>query len=61
MKRTKPSIVVADCICRKSKTVIDEGCGKTLEACFMFGSMGQYYLDRPIISMIAFNSLSVDP
>ena len=44
--KTKPSIVVTDCICRKSKTVLDEGCGKTMEACFMFGSMGQYYLDK---------------
>jgi H+/Na+-translocating ferredoxin:NAD+ oxidoreductase subunit B len=25
---------------------MDQGCGKTLEACFMFGSMGQYYLDK---------------
>ncbi len=44
--KTKPSIVVTDCICRKRKAVIDEGCGKTMEACFMFGSMGQYYLDK---------------
>ena len=44
--KTKPRIVVTDCICRKSKTVLDEGCGKTMEACFMFGSMGQYYLDK---------------
>jgi len=46
--KTKPHIVVTDCICRKSKTVIGEGCGKTMEACFMFGSMGQYYLDKDI-------------
>jgi len=44
--KTKPSIVVTDCICRKRKKVLNEGCGKTLEACFMFGSMGQYYLDK---------------
>jgi H+/Na+-translocating ferredoxin:NAD+ oxidoreductase subunit B len=46
--KTKSRIVVTDCICRKSKAVIDEGCGKTMEACFMFGSMGQYYLDKGI-------------
>jgi NAD-dependent dihydropyrimidine dehydrogenase PreA subunit len=40
------SIVVADCICRKQKAAIGRGCGKTMEACFMFGSMGQYYVDR---------------
>lgn len=44
--KSKPLIVVADCICRKSKGLIDQGCDKPLEACFMFGSMAQYYLDR---------------
>ncbi len=46
MLRAKESIVVTDCICRKHKDIVDENCGKPLEACFMFGSMGQYYLDR---------------
>jgi Pyruvate/2-oxoacid:ferredoxin oxidoreductase delta subunit len=44
--KSKSRIVVADCICRKSAAIADNGCGKSLEACFMFGSMGQYYLDR---------------
>ena len=44
--RTKDKIVVTDCICRKRKELVDHSCGKMLEACFMFGSMGQYYLDR---------------
>jgi len=44
--KSKPRIVVADCICRKSKAMVEDGCGKTMEACFMFGSMGQYHLDR---------------
>jgi Na+-translocating ferredoxin:NAD+ oxidoreductase RNF subunit RnfB len=39
-------IVVAECICRKQKTTLGKGCGRISEACFMFGSMGQYYLDR---------------
>lgn len=43
---SKDRIVIADCICRKRTEVIDKGCGKHLEACFMFGSMGQYYLDK---------------
>jgi len=42
----KDKIIVADCICRKRKEILDEGCGKPLEACFMFGSMGEYYLDK---------------
>ncbi len=39
-------IVLAECICRKEKATLGKGCGKLSEACFMFGSMGQYYLDR---------------
>ena len=42
----QPSIVVTDCICRKTADLVEESCGKPLEACFMFGSMGQYYIDR---------------
>ncbi len=44
--KSKDSIVIADCICRKRTQVMDQGCGKPLETCFMFGSMGQYYLDK---------------
>ena len=39
-------IVVTDCACRKSAAALEQGCGKPLETCFMFGSMGQYYLDH---------------
>jgi ferredoxin len=44
--RKAGKIVVTDCICRKQKRLVDQGCDKPLEACFMFGSMGQYYVDR---------------
>jgi len=44
--RKADKIVVTDCICRKQKLLVDRGCGKPLEACFMFGSMGQYYVDK---------------
>lgn len=44
--RNKKMIVVADCICRKQKGMVGKGCDKPLEACFMFGSMGQYYVDN---------------
>jgi ferredoxin len=44
--KSKDKIVVADCICRKRKKVVDSGCDKRMEACFMFGSMGQLYIDR---------------
>jgi len=46
MLEGKDPIVVTDCICRKQQQAVGEGCGKALEACFMFGSMGQYYIDK---------------
>lgn len=39
-------IVLADCICRKSKEITRNSCGAPLEVCLLFGSMGQYYLDN---------------
>ncbi|MCP4752407.1 MAG: TrmB family transcriptional regulator, partial [Proteobacteria bacterium] len=44
--KSKDLIVATDCICRKRAKLVEGGCDKPLEACFMFGSMGQYYLDR---------------
>lgn len=44
--RSKPFIVITDCICRKTAALTEQDCGKPREACFMFGSMAQYYLDR---------------
>jgi electron transport complex protein RnfB len=44
--KSRDKIVVAECICRKRKKVLGSGCDKRIEACFMFGSMGQLYVDR---------------
>ena len=44
--RNQKLIVVTDCICRKQKSVVGGNCDRPLEVCFMFGSMGQYYLDH---------------
>lgn len=44
--RKQKTIVITDCICRKLRKTTDSGCGKLLEACFMFGSMAQYYIDH---------------
>jgi NAD-dependent dihydropyrimidine dehydrogenase PreA subunit len=43
---SKDNIVVTDCVCRTMKEQVDGSCKKPLEVCFLFGSMGQYYLDR---------------
>ena len=48
-------IVITDCICRKSRLAIDEGCDKPLEACFMFGSMAKYYLDNKMGRKISYD------
>ncbi|MCP4604947.1 MAG: 4Fe-4S ferredoxin [Proteobacteria bacterium] len=45
LKKAK-QIVVTECICRKTANLIDKGCSNPSEVCFMFGSMGQYYLDH---------------
>jgi NAD-dependent dihydropyrimidine dehydrogenase PreA subunit len=45
LQNAKP-IVIAECICRKSRAAIDAACEKPLEVCFMFGSMARYYLDN---------------
>jgi len=39
-------IAVADCICRKQQGLIEKGCGKPLEACLIFGSWAEYYIER---------------
>lgn len=44
--KSRDNIVVAECICRKRKKVLGSGCDKRIEACFMFGSMGQLYVER---------------
>lgn len=40
------TIVVTDCICRKTRNMAHRGCDAPIEACFMFGSMARYYLDN---------------
>jgi len=39
-------IVITDCACRRQKALFGRDCGKPIEVCFMFGPMGQYYIDN---------------
>jgi Na+-translocating ferredoxin:NAD+ oxidoreductase RNF subunit RnfB len=39
-------IVVTDCACRRQSALFGKDCGKPMEVCFMFGPMGQYYIDN---------------
>jgi len=40
------TIAIAPCICRKTAKLAGKGCDKPLEACFLFGSHGRYYVDN---------------
>ncbi len=42
--KSKRTIVVTDCVCRKKQNILGKGCGKIVEACFMFDTMAEYYL-----------------
>ncbi len=44
--RKEKLIVITDCACRKQKALFGKDCGKPMEVCFMFGPMGQYYIDN---------------
>ncbi len=50
--QSKEKIALADCICRKQKGLLNEGCEKPKEVCLIFGSHADYYLEnglaRPI-------------
>jgi len=46
-------IAVADCICRVQKGLIDQACDKPLEVCFLFGSWGQYFMDRNMARQVS--------
>jgi Na+-translocating ferredoxin:NAD+ oxidoreductase subunit B len=44
--RSQKTISVAECICRKEQSLVGKGCSKPREVCFMFGSMGTYYIEQ---------------
>lgn len=50
--RDRDRIAVADCICRVQQKLIDKGCEKPLEACFMFGSHADYYVEKGMARLI---------
>lgn len=41
--RKQEKILVADCICRKERHLVGEGCDKPLETCLVFGGGADYY------------------
>ena len=43
--RKAKKIAVAECICRKEKRILGEGCMHPLESCLTFGITAEYYID----------------
>ncbi len=43
--RKQEKIILADCICRKERHLVGQGCDKPLETCLIFGG-GAYYYER---------------
>ena len=39
---------VAECICRKEKRIVGNGCDKLLEACMPFGSAADFYIENEL-------------
>jgi Na+-translocating ferredoxin:NAD+ oxidoreductase subunit B len=50
--RRQRLIAVAECICRKQQNMLDKGCDKPREVCFVFGAHAEYYLERNMARQI---------
>ena len=50
---SQKTIVVADCICRKKSGLLGHPCQKPMENCFVFGAMGEYYIENGMGRRIA--------
>lgn len=44
---------VADCICRKERAIMGDGCGRLQEACMMFGPAASYYIENGMGRLIS--------
>jgi NAD-dependent dihydropyrimidine dehydrogenase PreA subunit len=43
---SQKTIVLAECICRKKSAILGHPCSKPLENCFVFGALGEYYVEN---------------
>ena len=48
LARAQEVFAVADCICRKEKQLLGEGCEHPLESCLTFGMAAEYYIENGI-------------
>jgi len=43
---SQKTLALADCICRKKNSLLGHPCSKPLESCFIFGAIGEYYIEN---------------
>jgi ferredoxin len=48
LARAQEVFAVADCICRKEKQLLGEGCSHPMESCLTFGMAASYYIENGI-------------
>jgi Na+-translocating ferredoxin:NAD+ oxidoreductase subunit B len=48
MVKAESVFAVADCICRKERQLLDQGCEHPMEGCLTFGLAAQYYIENGI-------------
>jgi len=48
LARAQEVFAVADCICRKEKQLLGEGCSHPMESCLTFGMAASYYIENEI-------------
>jgi electron transport complex protein RnfB len=49
---SQKTIALADCICRKKSSLLGHPCDKPLESCFLFGAIGEYYIENGLARKI---------
>lgn len=51
--RSQRTIAVAECICRKEKRLLGEGCDHLLEVCLLFSHMARFYVENEMARFIS--------
>jgi electron transport complex protein RnfB len=50
--RSQRTIALAECICRKEKRLLGEGCDHLLEVCLLFSHMARFYVENGLARFI---------
>jgi ferredoxin len=49
---SQKKIALANCICRTQQRLVEKGCGKPLEVCFIFGSHADYFVENGLARFV---------